>query len=141
MAAVDRKTVSQAALLDDTKQLKLVEVFFFGSTAQVPFDFRAVPNITAASLCSQLHLQTHSTNRRMTMADGFKATVLGEVDNVPMTVGGMTRAFTVLVVNDALFSLVIKRPTMKNLRASLDLDLAKDISIFRSGEQVVTILL
>lgn len=85
----------------------------FGSTGQVLFDSGAVTNVIAASLCSQLHLQPHNQNRRMGTVDEFEATVLGEIDKVPITVGGMTHAVTVLVVNDARFRLVIGKSAIK----------------------------
>lgn len=49
----------------------------------------------------------------------------------------MTYAINFLVVNNAPFSLIIRRPAMKTMRASLDSN--EYIAIFRSVEQVATV--
>lgn len=89
IAAIKKKIVRQSAVFDDSKTLNLVEVFMFGSTSQVLFDSRAIPNVLAESLCFQLHIYPHNTNRRMRMANGCKETVLGKADKIPITMGGM----------------------------------------------------
>lgn len=71
------------------------------------------------------------------MADGSEAAVLEEVDKVPITVEDLTYVLTFLVVNDAPFGLIIGRPAIKFMRASLDFD--KNIAIFRSGKEVVAV--
>lgn len=69
------------------------------------------------------------------MENGSESTALGDGDKAPTTVGGMTHALNGLVVNDAPFSLIIRRHLIITMRASSDFD--EDIAIFRSGEQMV----
>lgn len=53
----------------------------------------------------------------MRTADGSEANVFEEVHKVLINVGGMTHAFTVLVVRDALSSMIIEKQGLKNIRA------------------------
>lgn len=137
MAAVERKAVQQAAVFDDSKRLKLVIVPMFGSIEQVLLDFGAVRSVIETSLCSQLHLHLHSTNRQLKLTDRSKANDLGKGDKVPITGEAFTQALTFLVVKHAPRSLILERPSMKTIRASLDFD--EDTCHFSSGEQVVTV--
>lgn len=72
------------------KRLKIVEVFVYTSVVSALFDSGAVPNVMCAKLCSELHLETRVTDRKMRTADGLEACVLGEVHELPITVGNMT---------------------------------------------------
>lgn len=137
MATIKRKTVLQVKVLEDSKILNLPEVSVFERTAQVLFDSGAIPNMTAADIRSQQHLQPHSTNIRIRIADRFNATVLGEIDKVPFIVVGVTHSLTVSVVNNGPFRPVIGRPAMKSMRASLEFD--EDISIVQSRKQAITV--
>lgn len=73
----------------------------------------------------------------MKVANGSKARIPGEVEEISIKVGRMTHLLTCRVVKDALFHLIIGRPAMKNVRASLDFD--RHIVTFKSGTMVVTI--
>lgn len=73
----------------------------------------AVPNVMTAILRSEQHLQPNSAFKKMRIADRAEATVSGEVDKIPPTLGAMTHSITVLVVNDAPLSLIIEMPAMK----------------------------
>lgn len=71
------------------------------------------------------------------MADWSKPKVLGEVDNVPIRARGMTHALTFLVLNKTPVTLIIGRPVMEMMQASLNFD--KDIAVSRSGEHLVVV--
>lgn len=79
----------------------------FRTSAEVLFDSEAVSNVIFASMCSQLHFKPHGTSRRMKMVDGLKARVLGEMEQIPIKVGGMKHAFTFLIVKKVPFDLMI----------------------------------
>lgn len=86
ITTVETRAQTQLPSSKDAKRLKLVEVSVFGSVPKAVLDSGAVPNVTAANVCSQLHFQPHSTNRRMKMSDGSEETLLREIERVPITV-------------------------------------------------------
>lgn len=91
----------------------------------------------SAKICSQLHIQPHDTNRRMKMADGTEAMVLGDVGEVPFTVGRITYNLTFLVVKGVPFDLIFGRPPRDTIRAAHSFD--KERATFRSGTKEVTV--
>lgn len=50
------------------------------------------------------------------MVDGSETGVLGEIENVPITVEGISNDLTFLMVKEVPFSLIIKRLAMKTKR-------------------------
>lgn len=75
----------------------------------------------------------------MRISDQSEAIGRKEVDKDPQLVGRMTLVIIILIVTAAPFSFTIGRLAMKNMRASIDFD--KNVAIFRSGEQLVTVQL
>lgn len=118
MAIMERWTVRQAAVFDDSKRLNLVEVSVVGITAQVLCNSGDVPNIMAARLCSQLHIQPYSTNREIKMTNGSEDTVPRKVKKVPTTVRRISHVLAFSVGKDAPFSLIIKILAVRTIRAS-----------------------
>lgn len=100
----------------------MVEVIVFGTVVRDLFDSGAVPDVMFADLCSRLHLEPPKTNRRMKVADGTETGVVGEVTKVAITVGDLTCQMTFLVVISAPFCLIIGRPAITKMKASLDFD-------------------
>lgn len=83
----------------------------------------------SADLGIPLHPQPHATNRRIKMADGTKIGVVWEVSKVVITVVDLSCQMTFLVVSSASFCFIMGRPTMRQMKASLNLE--KDIAVFR----------
>lgn len=72
----------------------------------------------------------------MNLSDKFEAAILGVVNKFRITVGGMTHALTFSIVNDTPFNLIIEKPAMKSMQASLDFD--KEITTLRfAGKAVI----
>lgn len=59
-------------------------MFVYESVIRALFDSGAVPNVMFAKLCSELHMKSKETFRKMRMADGLEAFVLGHEILIPV---------------------------------------------------------
>lgn len=75
--------------------------------------------------------------RRVAMAGGKGDLVAGEVYGVPITAGKLTTEVSCLVVPDSPFELIVGRPSMKEIRASIEFE--KDVTTVRNHEGVTNI--
>lgn len=138
MPAFEKKAVRQAAVPDDPKQLVSRSLCVCINKEKTVLLLCRTKRYDRMSVCSAASSATQYKQKKMRMADRSEATFLGKVDHVPITVGYMTHASTTFwVVDGAPIGLIIGRPAQKTMRASLDF--SKDIAIFRSEKQVVTV--
>lgn len=122
---------------DDEKPLRLVKGSVFGFTTKLLLETHLISNVISADTCAQLHIQTRNTSGQTRMANGTEIMVLGEVSVVPITVGGITRNLTFLVMKDVLIDLIIRILAMTTKWATIDFN--KETASFRSGTKEVPV--
>lgn len=71
------------------------------------------------------------------MVESREVVVVGEVLEVPVTVGAVTTELSCLVVRSSPYGLIIGRPSVKDMRATLNFD--KKVATFRSDRGVTKI--
>lgn len=65
----------------------LAEVEVFGTSVMTLSGSGAIPDVMSSKLCSQLHVTSVRTKRRIRMTNKQEAEVFGEVTNVLITIG------------------------------------------------------
>lgn len=128
--------MTPVAFIDDEennkpKRLKLAEVDVYGKQVMTLFDSGAIPEVMSAALCDHLNLSPRKTSLCITMVDNKEA-LLGEVVGLVVPVGPMKTEIACLVVRSSPHDLIVGRPSMKQMRVSLDFD--KDVAKFRHSE-------
>lgn len=91
-----------------------------------------VSSVLSSEICSELHLATSEMDRKMKIANGSKVYVLGKVQEALITVRNEKWPLTVLVLNEAPFSVIADSQATRVMRPSLELD--KDVAVFQSGK-------
>lgn len=114
---------------DEPKKLKMVKMQGFGSSMMTLYDSGPVPDVMSVRLCDLLHVVPIEKKRRITMTDSREAVVAGEISRVPVMSGHSTAEISCPVVRPSPYDLIIGRPTVKKVRASLDSD--RNIATFR----------
>lgn len=117
------------------EELALTDVMVFRTNVGALLYTGATPNLMSSEVAESLHLQPTVTSRSVSMADDSALQVVGELQRVPVTVGNITKELTFLVVPKSPFPLLIRRPSLRVLRAKLDFE--HDIATFKEGEVVV----
>lgn len=115
--------------LGESKRLELAEIKVYGTSVMTLFDSGAIPNVMSATLHNRPYRSVHHTKRRRTNVDNNEALVVGEVLSVPIIIGSIKAEVSCLVVRAGPYDLIITRPSMNKLRASLDFD--TDVAFFR----------
>lgn len=101
----------------------------FSNRIPILFDSGSIPDVMSVELYKKLHVLPRPTKGLIIVVDENEAVVVGEVLGVPVTVGTVTTELASLVVRNAPFAMVVWRPSMKKMKASLDF--YKDIATFR----------
>lgn len=109
----------------------------YKTLARALFDSGALPNVMSENLCNLLHHQLFNLNRRMRITDGTEAVKLGKFTTKVVTVGGLIYEMTFLVVTKAPLDLIIGRPAIKEMKATLEFDKDIAIAIFKEGGKPV----
>lgn len=79
------------------------------------FSSDAIPNVMYVALRQAFYLQPKANSRRIRMADGTKAHVLEEVEDVPIKIEEITKRLACFIFSDAPFNLILGCPAMKTL--------------------------
>lgn len=89
------------------------------------FDSGAFWDVISMALCQKRHLNQSPTKRRITIIDKKEGMVVGEVTQEPVKIDPLTTQISCLIAHATPYDLIIGRPLMKLMRASLDFD--KDV--------------
>lgn len=106
----------------DPQNLKLAKVEVYGASIFALLDSGSISDVTSTALDRKLHLASSSTKRCITMVYYKEAAVIDELSGVPIEIGPTTVDLLCLVVQTTPYHLIVRRPSMKFMRATLDFD-------------------
>eukprot|EP00737_Agarophyton_chilense_P002013 gb/GEZJ01002278.1/.p1 GENE.gb/GEZJ01002278.1/~~gb/GEZJ01002278.1/.p1 ORF type:complete len:592 (+),score=68.54 gb/GEZJ01002278.1/:824-2599(+) len=104
--------------------------------ASALLDSGAVPNLLSWEMCNQLTLAPSPTSRRVIVADGSAADVLGCVKGVSISFRKIGVPLDLLVVKNTPFDVIIGCPTLEALQAQLVFS-RQQVSLTIGAEEVL----
>lgn len=115
LAAIEESDNKTCPEKYNPKRLNLVEIHVYGTAVRTLFDSDAISNVMFVALCRNFHLPPKATSRRIRMADGRKAHLLREIEDVSILIGEITKRLACLIVTNAPFDLILRDTATKTL--------------------------
>lgn len=91
-----------------------------GNRAESLMDYGAIPNVMSLALAERLSIKAEYTTRSITVVTGERSNVVVILRDVPARLDTFEQKMYFLVVNGALFDIMVGYPSMESMEGILD---------------------
>lgn len=103
-------------------RLKMVEVRVYRTRTQPLLETGEMPNLMLDKLADEISITMEDTNRKVTMAYGKNATVLGMISDVPVSFDGKVALMKFMVVDGLTVDVIVGYHALQSIQENWTLE-------------------